>query len=328
MLDQTTAWRARPAATRNGSREPVASPEPPVWLTRAVLVSASLVLLVLACASAWLSFHAQVAYVFSRNGERATQARVWALLLDAGTAGVSLLRLHETLHGRAGFATRVSLIGCIAASVTMNLLHAASRAPGAYLVAAVPPVMYAVFLEHLLSNLRSLLLPERKRRTVWRSAVLWINFPGLMWSGRRGSLRRIAEERLDPPERDDRCAGSSPRATGIQPAEEERDAPVADSAAARRTERPYRRGRGRGPGTKRIAFENALVAQVRGGDLRLFSEDERERNAAAYQAAASLPAPLSRGAARRYVVQALHRIGAPGSTCGAAVHESDPETDS
>lgn len=324
MLDQTTAWRARPAATRNGSRDSVASPEPPVWLTRAVLVSASLVLLALACASAWLSFHAQVAYVFSRNGEHATQARVWALLLDAGTAGVSLLRLHETLYGRAGFATRMSLLGCIAASVTMNLLHAASRTPGAYLVAAVPPVMYAVFLEHLLSNLRSLVLPETKRRTVWRSAVLWINFPGLMWSGRRGSLRRIAEERLTSPACDDRCASSLTRVVEDQRAKEERDAPVADSPDARRTERPYRRVRG--PGTKRIAFENALVEQVRGGDLRLFSEDERERNAAAYQAAASLPVPLSRGTARRYVVQALPRLEDTSAGAGASMGDDQPKS--
>jgi len=187
----------------------------------------------------------------------------------------------------------------------------------------VPPVMYAVFLEHLLSNLRSLLLSETKRRTVWRSAALWINFPGLMWSGRRGSLRHIAEERLTAPGRDARRAGSPPRAVGDQAAKEERDAPLADSHDMRRTEQPSRRGRGLG--AKRIAFENALVAQVRGGDLRLFSEDERERNAAAYQAAASLPAPLSRGAARRYVVQALHRIEAAGSTCGAAVPEPGRE---
>jgi hypothetical protein len=66
--------------------------------------------------------------------------------------------------------------------------------------------------------------------------------------------------------------------------------------------------RGRGPGAKRLAFEAALIAQVHSGDLRLFSESERVRNEAAYQAAASLPAPLSRGAARRYVVQALPRI--------------------
>lgn len=325
MLDQTTAWRARPAATRNGPRESAASPAPPVWLTRGVLVSASLVLLALACASAWLSYHAQVAYVLSRNGDHAAQARIWALLLDAGTAGVSLLRLHETLHGRPGFATRVSLLGCITASVTMNLLHAASRTPGAYLVAAVPPVMYAVFLEHLLANLRDLLIVREERRTVWRSAALWINFPGLMWSSQRGSLRRIAEGQLTAPGRNAPCDGRLSCAAANETAEDERNAPVG-SPDIGRTERPPRRGRGLG--AKRIAFENALVAQVCGGDLRLFSEDERERNAAAYQAAASLPAPLSRGAARRYVVQALPRIGTTHSTCGAAVPDSGLEVDS
>ena len=40
-----------------------------MWSTSGVLVSAGLVLLALACASAWLSYHARVACVFSRNGE-------------------------------------------------------------------------------------------------------------------------------------------------------------------------------------------------------------------------------------------------------------------
>jgi hypothetical protein len=69
-----------------------------------------------------------------------------------------------------------------------------------------------------------------------------------------------------------------------------------------------------------VAFEAALTDQVRCGDLRLFSGNERERNAAAYQAAASLPVPLSRGTARRYVVQALPRLGETGAVEGASAH--------
>jgi hypothetical protein len=56
--------------------------------------------------------------------------------------------------------------------------------------------MYAVFLEHLLTNVRSLLVADEQRRTAWRTFNLWINFPALMWSRRRGSLRREAEGSL------------------------------------------------------------------------------------------------------------------------------------
>jgi hypothetical protein len=286
---------------------------------------ASGVLFTLACASAWLSYHAQVDYVLAHNGNQATEAKVWALLLDTGTAGVSLLRLYETLRRRPGIATRFTLLGCITASVTMNMLHAPSHSPGGYLVAAVPPVMYAVFLEHLLSNLRSLLMAGEERRSMWRTLVLWCNFPSLMWSGRRSSLRRDAEGALGAPDLfsyvsdTDQCVSSN----DVQEAEQATD--VDDEPGAKPSAR--RRRRGRGPGPKRLAFEKALTDQVRSGDLRLFSEDERERNAAAYQAAASLPVPLSRGTARRYVVQALPRLEDTGAQDARTVPDDAPEAD-
>lgn len=307
MSTQTLAWRAGPPGP------PAAPPrrldtKSPQWLTRSLLILACAVLLALACASAWLSYHAQVAYVRSRNGDEPTQARVWALLLDAGTAGVSLLRLHEALRQRAGGATRVSLLGCIAASVTLNLLHSPSRTPGGYVVAAVPPVMYAVFLEHLLANLRSLLTAQEKRRSAWRTLLLWLNFPALMWNAHRDALRREAEGLHAAPDFGARRSRAlmCPGASAVDEVEQFGDG--AEAPEVQSVQRYSRRGRGLG--AKRIAFEAVLAQQVRSGDLRLFSRDERERNAAAYQAAASLPVPLSRGAARRYVVQALPRLEA------------------
>jgi hypothetical protein len=284
---------------------------------------ASVVLMALAGASAWLSYHAQVAYVLAHNGGLAAEARVWALLLDAGTAGVSLLRLYETLRRRAGAATRVSLLGCIAASVTMNLLHAALRSPGGCLVAAVPPVMYAVFLEHLLTNLRSLLIVDEKQRSMWRTATLWINFPTQMWSACRGSLRRAVEADLAAPEVASCSDAAVPGAARGGSGEAEQDGGTVHEATVQRSGGRARLGRG--PGAKRLAFEAALMEQVQSGDVRLFSADERERNAAAYQAAASLPAPLSRGAARRYVVQALPRLEAAGPVGGVPVSDAAPE---
>ncbi|WP_194909691.1 DUF2637 domain-containing protein [Catenulispora rubra] len=278
----------------------------PAWLEHTLLALSGSMLFALACLSAWLSYHAQVTYVLAHNGNQATEARVWALLLDAGTAGVSLLRLYEALQRRSNAATRVSLIGCIAASVVMNLLQAPSHSPGGILVAAVPPVMYAVLLEHLLTNLRNVLLRSEAERSMWRTSTLWISYPALMWRKLRETLRHEAEGAPNASESES-CVDETARRATSNTEQEAEQMEVADGI--RRAKAPTRAfRRGRGPGPKRVAFEAALTEQVRSGDLRLFSEDERERNAAAYQAAASLPAPLSRGTARRYVMQALPRL--------------------
>ena len=185
----------------------------------------------------------------------AAEAKVWALLLDAGTAGVSLLRLYETLQRRANAASKISLLGCITASVVMNLLHTPSRSPGGYVVAAVPPVMYAVFLEHLLTNVRNVLVRDEERRSMWRTSTLWINFPALMWNTRRDLLRQEAEGTSDAPvdvvsqraaSSIERTSGAGRRHRGVSPTK----APT----------RAFRRGRG--PGPKRVAFEAALKDQV------------------------------------------------------------------
>jgi hypothetical protein len=312
MTIENTAYLVSPAAgpPRTLGQPPDSVREPPMWLTNGLLMLASSTLLVLACASAWLSYHAQVAYVLVHNGDNAAEARVWALLLDAGTAGVSLLRLYETLRRRPVTATRASLLGCIAASVTMNLLHTPSRTPGGFLVAAVPPLLYAVLLEHLVSNLRSLLTGSEDRIDPWHAVMLWVHFPVLMWSRWRKLLRCAADGVPAGLEHVARVGGGASDVIGaIDHLEQKRDRIAAERNAAV----PGRPRRGRGPGPKRIAFETALADQVRSGDLRLFSADERERNAAAYEAAASLPAPLSRGAVRRYVVQALPRLEKTGA---------------
>jgi hypothetical protein len=166
-------------------------------------------------------------------------------------------------------------------------------------------------------------IAEEKRRTVWRSALLWINFPRSMWSVRRGPLHRLAEARLIALESEERDADCSLRAAPNLAGRAEREASVIGLPKAGLAEPGSRRGRGLG--AKRVAFEAALVERMRAGDLRLFSGDERVRNAAAYQAAASLVVPLSRRAAWRYVVQALHRIRPESAPGDSRVHAVVPE---
>jgi len=312
MSHQNTVWPARAVAPSSAAASPTSdAPPPPAWLAYGLLALSGSMLLALACASAWLSYHAQVAYVLAHNGNQAAEAKVWALLLDAGTAGVSLLRLCETLQHRTHVATRISLLGCITASVVMNLMRAPSHSAGGYLIAAVPPVLYAVFLEHLLTNLRNVLLRDEEQRSMWRTSTLWINFPALMWSRQRGQLRNEAEGAPNTSGPTSDSGDVSQRTTSNDEERAEHAKGTKNAQRVKTSAQAFRRGRGLGP--KRVAFEAALKDQVQSGDLRLFSEDERERNAAAYQAAASLPAPLSRGAARRYVVQALPRLDESGA---------------
>ena len=86
MSHQSTALLTCPAASSFRVAEaPSKAPVLPTWLTNGLLALASCVLFALACASAWLSYHAQVAYVLAHNGNQAAEAKIWALLLDTGT---------------------------------------------------------------------------------------------------------------------------------------------------------------------------------------------------------------------------------------------------
>lgn len=297
MSHQTTATAVPATAIAPGSH-PVGERLGPRWLAGALLITASALLLALAGASAWLSYRAQVAYVLAHDGHAYAQAQVWALLLDTGTAGVSLLRLYEALTGHQKASTHTTLTACIGASVVMNLLHAPSRTAGGYLVAAVPPIMYAVLLEHLLTNLRILLCTPGSSAVPARAALLWLHFPATMWRTWRDSLRY------------DLTTAPARRDVLEQPSVPQNE----NNGAEQRTPYPHPvdtpRRRGRRLGDKRLAFEDGLIALLRSGDLRPLSSDERERNAAAYQVAESLPAPLSRGTAHRYSVQALARLHA------------------
>jgi len=93
---------------------------------------------------------------------------------------------------------------------------------------------------------------------------LWVNFPALMWRMRRNGLRRLAEQELTTLELNDR-ADDAPllfSAEDIEVVAQETGVAEAGDAVCR----DGRRRRGRGLGTKRLAFEAALAQQVRCGD--------------------------------------------------------------
>lgn len=175
-------------------REKLAEERRKTWRRRLAVISLSVSFVIIFCIAgiaAWLSFGAQKAYAFDRNGGSWTAATGFALLLDAGALGLSLLRLFEALTARSSQLTRLYLVGFIVASATMNLLHtphAPGESPslGGRLVAIIPPVVYAIFLESLLKKVEQLVLgkyPKKKTKKHERgySLLLWVPFVGYPW---------------------------------------------------------------------------------------------------------------------------------------------------
>ena len=157
-------------------------------------------LFAIAGTAGWLSFAAQRGYAHSRNGGDWDAATGFALLLDAGTLGLSLFRFFEALTLRSSALTRLLLIAFVAASAQMNYLHAPASESGVVdfgsrFVAVVPPLVYAVLLEMLLFKVEQVIMGKRPKRRKDRergySLLLWVPFVGYpreMWSAWRADL--------------------------------------------------------------------------------------------------------------------------------------------
>ncbi|MER6684570.1 DUF2637 domain-containing protein [Streptomyces olivaceoviridis] len=187
-------------------------------------------LFAIAGTAGWLSFAAQRGYAHSRNGGDWDAATGFALLLDAGTLGLSLFRFFEALTLRSSALTRLLLILFVAASAQMNYLHAPASEEGVVdfgsrFVAVVPPLVYAVLLEMLLFKVEQVIMGKRpkRRRDKERgySLLLWVPFVGYprqMWSAWRADLHSTLQNVRAP--------GSlkpAPTRTPPDPALDERD---------------------------------------------------------------------------------------------------------
>ncbi|WP_329020914.1 DUF2637 domain-containing protein [Streptomyces sp. NBC_01601] len=156
------------------------------------LAGAFVIIFCIAGIAAWLSFGAQKAYAFDRNGGSWDAATGFALLLDAGALGLSLLRLFEALTARSSQLTRLYLVLFVVTSATMNLLHTPhdpgeSPTLGGRLVAVIPPLVYAAFLESLLKKVEQLVLGKYPKKKTKKNAergyslLLWVPFVGYPW---------------------------------------------------------------------------------------------------------------------------------------------------
>ncbi|MGW1819097.1 DUF2637 domain-containing protein [Streptomyces sp. NPDC002125] len=216
-------------------REKLAEERRKTWRRRLAVISLSVSFVIIFCIAgiaAWLSFGAQKAYAFDRNGGSWTAATGFALLLDAGALGLSLLRLFEALTARSSQLTRFYLVGFIVASAVMNLLHtphAPGESPtlGGRLVAVIPPLVYAIFLESLLKKVEQLVLgkyPKKKKKNAERgySLLLWVPFIGYpreMWRQWRKDLHATLQYVRAPGSRTPLPAPIT--ASGVEPDEGE-----------------------------------------------------------------------------------------------------------
>ncbi|QNS09472.1 DUF2637 domain-containing protein [Streptomyces xanthii] len=342
-------------------RERLAEERRKTWRRRMAVISLSVSFVLIFCIAgiaAWLSFGAQKAYAFDRNGGSWSAATGFALLLDAGALGLSLLRLFEALTARSSQLTRFYLVAFVVASATMNLLHAPSTSLGGRLVAVIPPLVYAAFLETLLKKVEQLVLgkyPKRKvKKNVERgySLLLWVPFVGYpwqMWKKWREDLHstlqyvRAPGSRTPVPEMEPSTAapqlvessqvreGTSPvqrqsasaapapvpqaataprpvpaqqPPTATVPAPAAATGPIGTAAAAQPTPPP-------GPTpqaaaqpvpvpsspapSKKDQLRDALVEQIRAGDLRVLDDSPQVSNGAAYRANMELGKAAGKG---------------------------------
>lgn len=174
-------------------------------LSITALGAGCVMLFAIAGTAGWLSFAAQRGYAFSRNGGNWDAATGFALLLDAGTLGLSLFRFFEALTLRSSALTRLLLVAFVGASAQMNYLHAPASDSGVVdfgsrFVAVIPPLVYAVLLEMLLFKVEQVIMGKRPKRRKDRergySLLLWIPFVGYpreIWKAWREDLHRTLE---------------------------------------------------------------------------------------------------------------------------------------
>ncbi|MFH9439209.1 DUF2637 domain-containing protein [Streptomyces rochei] len=345
-------------------RDQLADHRRKAWRRRLAVISLAIAFVIIFCIAgiaAWLSFGAQKAYAFDRNGGSWSAATGFALLLDAGALGLSLLRLFEALTARSSQLTRFYLVAFIVASATMNLLHAPSASLGGRLVAVIPPLVYAVFLETLLKKVEQLVLgkyPKRKvKKNVERgySLLLWVPFvgyPGQMWKRWRKDLHSTlqyvrapgsrkpfpevehaapAPQPAEPPQAREGVpavqrqvastepsapvtqAATAPSPVAVQqppavtvPATAAATDPIGTAAAAQLTppaptpqaaaqQAPVPSPLTPSNKPKKDQLRDALVEQIRAGDLRVLDGSPQVSNGAAYRANMELGRAAGKG---------------------------------
>jgi hypothetical protein len=144
--------------------------------TGAVLIAAAGILLAaLAAAMGVVSWHAQYAFIFAVKRQELAAA-LEALGLDCGAVIFSVLGIALARLGRRAVIERILVCICAAGSCAMNAAGADLGSPRSVAAFVMPPVLFAITSDRLVSVIRrSALGPKAdadSQRSAWRVAGL------------------------------------------------------------------------------------------------------------------------------------------------------------
>ena len=136
---------------------------------------AAVLLAALAAAMGLVSWHAQFAFVYAIKHERAAAA-LEALGLDCGAVTFSVLGIALARLGRRALIERALVCVCAAGSCAMNAAGADLGSPRSITAFVMPPVLFAITSDRLVSVIRRSTLGPKSdsdaQRSAWRVAGL------------------------------------------------------------------------------------------------------------------------------------------------------------
>jgi hypothetical protein len=143
-----------------------------VTLSGALLVSASVLLAVLAVTQGYVSWHQQFAFDLAAKPGQPAASALEAIGLDSAAVIFAILGVALARLGRAARIERVLVALCALGSMLMNLLGADLGSPRSVAVYVMPPVLFAAGADRLIAVIRrSALGPvadAEERRSAWR----------------------------------------------------------------------------------------------------------------------------------------------------------------
>jgi hypothetical protein len=154
----------------------------------------------LAAAMGITSFHAQFTYIFATKRQWAP-ALLEALGLDAGAVIFSLLGIALARLGRRAAVERVLVVICALGSCGMNVLNGNLGSPRSVAVYAMPPVLFALTSDRLISVVRRAALgtatDDEAQRSAWYLAGRSLLYGVRFVVDRRGTVRGLRQAVLD-----------------------------------------------------------------------------------------------------------------------------------
>jgi hypothetical protein len=265
-----------------------------------LLLTASVLLLLLAAAQGYVSWWAQYAFVLAAKHAR-TPAALEALGLDTAAVIFALLALAKARLGRSAAIERVLNLACALGSLAMNVLAAELGSPRSLVVYVLPSALYAACSDRLIAVVRDRYRTVGGRESegsVWHLAAvmaLWAARLALAPPSTAAGFRRWVLSRTPLPE--------APKVIARQVAAARAEAAAAQAALAeaRRALAEARRARPARRGTKKAALLDLYQQLGRDGDPRFGVRDQAARVAAEL----APKVDLDEGTARTYLYDYL-----------------------